>query len=215
VRPGTSRDREHRSISLCASPCGQRRSKSPRRPVGPRDRCRSLMLCAARFIVREMIDQQRRQPTDPNRVAEFVTYASRYEARRRQWERQAKPSIIAACLVLSLATLGACTKPVNCSGGDYRGGCVAGPEAPPTPPVASAPVAAPPVAASPVGASPAVINPVVVPAAMSRGDPREFAAIDDRQCRSYGLTFGSHDYADCRIRLSAQHRGIDPGPGGR
>jgi hypothetical protein len=27
------------------------------------------------------------------------------------------------------------------------------------------------------------------------------------------LVFGSHDYADCRIRLSAQHRGLDPNIG--
>jgi hypothetical protein len=37
--------------------------------------------------------------------------------------------------------------------------------------------------------------------------------VDDKQCRSYGLVFGSHDYADCRIRLSAQHRGLDPNIG--
>ena len=51
------------------------------------------------------------------------------------------------------------------------------------------------------------------PATIPRGDPSTFADVDDRQCRSYGLTFGSHDYADCRIRLSAQHRGLDPNIG--
>jgi hypothetical protein len=49
--------------------------------------------------------------------------------------------------------------------------------------------------------------------AIPRGDPGTFADVDDKQCRSYGLTFGSHDYADCRIRLSAQHRGLDPSIG--
>jgi hypothetical protein len=49
-----------------------------------------------------------------------------------------------------------------------------------------------------------------VPQGGSLGDPATFADTDDKQCRSYGLKFGTHDYADCRIRLSAQHRGLDP-----
>ena len=49
--------------------------------------------------------------------------------------------------------------------------------------------------------------------AVPYGDPSTFAEVDDKQCRSYGLVFGSHDYADCRIRLSAQHRGLDPNIG--
>lgn len=64
----------------------------------------------------------------------------------------------------------------------------------------------------------AVSSPTVAPAAAAptgvpRGEPAAFADVDDKQCRSYGLTFGSRDYADCRIRLSAQHRGLDPNIG--
>jgi hypothetical protein len=55
---------------------------------------------------------------------------------------------------------------------------------------------------------------VSMPAAAAvRGDPRDFAGVDDKQCRSYGIRFGTRDYADCRIRLSAQHRGLDPNVG--
>lgn len=28
---------------------------------------------------------------------------------------------------------------------------------------------------------------------------------DDAQCRSYGLTYGTNDYAQCRITLQQQH----------
>lgn len=109
-------------------------------------------------------------------------------------------------LTATLALLGACTQPMNCTE-TYRGGCVAGPPQPMSPPPAAvvepmpAPVPPPP----PVAAAPAV----------PYGDPASFAAIDDKQCRSYGLTFGTHDYADCRIRLSAQHRGLDPNAGAK
>jgi hypothetical protein len=107
-----------------------------------------------------------------------------------------KPSMILACLVIGVAPLGACSDSFDCSGGNYRGGCV-------------------PTGGGPVVAIPAPVSPPVSPAApapvgVTRGDPAQFADIDDRQCRSYGLTFGSRDYADCRIRLSAQHRGLDP-----
>jgi hypothetical protein len=61
-----------------------------------------------------------------------------------------------------------------------------------------------PVRAAPAGAT---------PAGVSLGDPGSFADIDDKQCRSYGLAFGTRDYADCRIKLSAQHRGLDPNAG--
>jgi hypothetical protein len=108
-------------------------------------------------------------------------------------------TLIVACLTLGL---GACTHPVDCSGGNYRGGCLPG-----TPDLA----AASPVVASPAAVSPGAVSPAVSgPAAVGRGDPAAFADVDDKQCRSYGLIFGSHDYADCRIRLSAQHRGLDP-----
>ncbi len=116
-----------------------------------------------------------------------------------QWERWVKPSVMAACLALVVAAPGACSRTVNCSGGDYGGGCIAG-------------------MAGPAGASPAAVSPDAGhagagPAGVGRGDPADFADVDDKHCRSYGLIFGSHDYADCRIRLSAQHRGLDPNIG--
>jgi hypothetical protein len=135
-----------------------------------------------------------------------------------------KQSIIAASLVLGVASLSGCSSSVDCSGGNYRGGCWPGTNvsAPAGPAVASPAVGSPPVAgpaaASPAVGSPAPARPAVPaanagPATVSRGDPSEFADVDDKQCRSYGLTFGSRDYADCRIRLSAQHRGLDPNLG--
>jgi hypothetical protein len=135
-----------------------------------------------------------------------------------------KRSIIAACLFSGVATLGACSSSVDCSGGNYRGGCFPGTAIPAgtspavATPAPASPVVASPVVASPVVASPAVANPAVAapnagPATVGRGDPSTFADVDDKQCRSYGLTFGSRDYADCRIRLSAQHRGLDPNLG--
>jgi hypothetical protein len=129
---------------------------------------------------------------------------------------------LSACLAGGLAMLGACSTPVGCSA-DYRGGCV--PEtvsAVPATPAAAIPGASPAAvipAASPAGASPAATRPAgtspaaTSPAAVRLGDPSEFADLDDKQCRSYGLTFGTRDYADCRIRLSAQHRGLDPNIG--
>lgn len=114
-----------------------------------------------------------------------------------------KRLMMAACLTLGVAALGACSRPVDCSGGNYRGGCLAGTEAPETEvPAAESPAASP-------GAAPANAGPATV----ARGDPAAFADVDDKQCRSYGLVFGTHDYADCRIRLSAQHRGLDPNIG--
>jgi hypothetical protein len=123
-----------------------------------------------------------------------------------------KPSMTLACLVLGVAALGGCGGPVNCAGGVYRNGCAPGDisAAPPTP----APAAAVPAAASPAPVSPAPVSPTPVSRpVVPYGDPASFADIDDKQCRSYGLTFGSRDYADCRIRLSAQHRGLDPSIG--
>jgi hypothetical protein len=149
---------------------------------------------------------------------------------RGQWEGMQKPSLIVACATLALSALSACTQPVDCSGGNYRGGCFPGTALPAstTPtvatPAAVSPSAAPPATAPPAGATPAAVSPAAPshataipagapPAGVARGDPGEFADVDDKQCRSYGLTFGSHDYADCRIRLSAQHRGLDPNLG--
>jgi hypothetical protein len=116
-----------------------------------------------------------------------------------------KPTVMLACLCLSVAALGGCSSPVNCSGGDYGGGCLAGAggPAPGVSPYAVAPYAAP------AAGAPAAASASGVPL----GDPATFADVDDKQCRSYGLVFGSHDYADCRIRLSAQHRGLDPNIG--
>jgi len=37
-------------------------------------------------------------------------------------------------------------------------------------------------------------------------DPNKFAATDDKQCQSYGLQPGTTPYADCRIKLSNQHK---------
>jgi hypothetical protein len=107
-----------------------------------------------------------------------------------------KFSVTVGCLVFGVAALSGCSESTNCSV-NYRGGCVPGP-------------VAPPVAVAPVPSSPAPVRPAV-----PFGDPSTFADVDDKQCRSYGLTFGSHDYADCRIRLSAQHRGLDPNIGTR
>ena len=41
-------------------------------------------------------------------------------------------------------------------------------------------------------------------------NPNAFATVDDQQCRSYGLTFGTREYAECRERLAIQHRGPEP-----
>jgi hypothetical protein len=121
-----------------------------------------------------------------------------------------KQSMATAFLILATVTLGGCTQAVNCSGGVYRSGCAAGPEIP------VQPVAAPltPAASVPASVSPAPVSPAQVSApAVPYGDPAKFADVDDKQCRSYGLVFGTRDYADCRLRLSAQHRGLDPNTG--
>jgi hypothetical protein len=117
--------------------------------------------------------------------------------------------ILAAAGVLSLAALGGCSQPsMDCSGGGaFRGGCMSADKAPPG---SVQPVTPAPAPVAPAAASPEPTQAAVAPVAIPRGDPSTFADIDDKQCRSYGLTFGSHDYADCRIRLSAQHRGLDP-----
>jgi hypothetical protein len=109
-----------------------------------------------------------------------------------------------ACLTLAVIALGGCTSSVDCSGGVFRGGCLPGTVGP--------------AAASPAPVSPGPPSSYTMPSGagsptVGRGDPSDFADVDDKQCRSYGLTFGSHDYADCRIRLSAQHRGLDPNIG--
>ena len=174
-------------------------------------------------------------------VKDVVSAARRSEranhcARNR---RLMKRSIILS-LALGMAALGSCSDPVNCSGGNFRNGCVPGPVGlAATKPSTVAPSATSPGTASPGTASPGTVTPgtatpgtatpgiaspgtaapgtatpgTVRPGTVSLGDPSEFADVDDKQCRSYGLIFGTRDYADCRIRLSAQHRGLDPNVG--
>jgi hypothetical protein len=127
-----------------------------------------------------------------------------------EWIAVAKRSATVAWLVLGVGALSACSNPVDCSGGSYRGDCLPG-----TPgSVSAASGAAPASVSRPANVGPASVGPASVgPTGVSVGDPRDFADMDDKQCRSYGLTFGSRDYADCRIRLSAQHRGLDPNIG--
>ena len=134
--------------------------------------------------------------------------------RRGRSENLVKFSMIAACLTISIAALGGCNNPADCSGGEYRGGCVPGAGGPAaTSPVVASPAPVTPAAGSPTAVSPSVGRATAGTTNLSRGDPSEFADVDDKQCRSYGLKFGSRDYADCRIRLSAQHRGLDPNLG--
>jgi hypothetical protein len=129
-------------------------------------------------------------------------------------------AMVAGWVVLSLSALSACSKPYSCGGSVYRGDCVLGEEGTvPAGPAAVSPGTAPASAAVPVGAgaggaTPAAVGPAVVgPSGVGHGEPSNFADVDDKQCRSYGLRFGTRDYADCRIRLSAQHRGLDPNIG--
>jgi hypothetical protein len=49
-----------------------------------------------------------------------------------------------------------------------------------------------------------------LPGTAGYDDPKKFEAIDDQQCRSYGLAPGTTPYADCRLKLSAQHQGVEP-----
>jgi hypothetical protein len=126
--------------------------------------------------------------------------------------------IALASLALMTGVLGGCSQTVSCAA-DYHGGCVPDPAAETNPgPAAVTPAVAAPVVVSPSGAAP-IAGPAATGARASSsggtalGDPAAFADVDDRQCRSYGLVFGTHDYADCRIKLSAQHRGLNPNTG--
>jgi hypothetical protein len=117
-------------------------------------------------------------------------------------------SMTVAFLALGVGALSGCgTQPCDTT---YRGGCMGGPAVQPSVTAPSSPPPAP-VVAAPAVAPPAAVVPTAP--AVPYGDPSTFADVDDKQCRSYGLTFGSHDYADCRLRLSAQHRGLDPNVG--
>jgi hypothetical protein len=53
-----------------------------------------------------------------------------------------------------------------------------------------------------------------LPGTAGYADPNRFAAEDDTLCKSYGLTFGTPAYADCREKLLAQHRSPEPTFGG-
>jgi hypothetical protein len=119
--------------------------------------------------------------------------------------------LLTAAAALSLLALTGCSNDsIDCSGGGvYRGGCMSADKAPAGTIQRVTPAAAPAASAPARSEPPPAVSPVAIP----RGDPSTFAEVDDKQCRSYGLTFGSHDYADCRIRLSAQHRGLDPNIG--
>jgi hypothetical protein len=126
-------------------------------------------------------------------------------------EEVMKPSILLGCLTLGTAALGGCTHTVDCSGAVYRSDCLPGTEIPAiASPATATPAAAGAAAATPATAGPATKSPAAGSSTSWYGDPSLFADVDDRQCRSYGLKFGTHDYADCRIQLSAQHRGLDP-----
>ena len=195
-----------------------------------------LMLFNRPSIIRPMINLTDWPLAAPELFADAAAFASHFDRKRsstkptaslgsvipkpltlvggRSKETQ-KQSLIVACVALAVSALSACTQPVDCSGGNYRGGCFPGTALPAaaTPAVAT-PAAVSPAAASSATSSPATAAPAgAAPAGVARGEPSEFADVDDKQCRSYGLTFGSRDYADCRIRLSAQHRGLDPNLG--
>jgi hypothetical protein len=45
-----------------------------------------------------------------------------------------------------------------------------------------------------------------LPGTAGYDDPDKFAAADDKQCRSYGVTPGTKEYTDCRIKVGAEHK---------
>ena len=48
-----------------------------------------------------------------------------------------------------------------------------------------------------------------LPGTAGYDDPKKFEKVDDEQCRSYGLVFGTAEYADCRVKLeSARKHGV-------
>lgn len=161
------------------------------------------MRLEGRFTICRMIDPNPRRPSTKHRAADTGAFTPGCpDPTRRLGRTQLSPMI--ASLALCIASLGGCSHPVDCGGGNYRGGCFPGAQAPDTTnPAVAGPASIGP-SGSPAGAAPANV---------ARGEPAAFADMDDKQCRSYGLLFGSHDYADCRIKLSAQHRGLDPNIG--
>jgi hypothetical protein len=45
-----------------------------------------------------------------------------------------------------------------------------------------------------------------LPGTAGYSDPNKFAGEDDKNCQSYGLAFGSPEYAACRVQFTQQHR---------
>lgn len=49
-----------------------------------------------------------------------------------------------------------------------------------------------------------------LPGTAGYSDPADFSAVDDKNCRSYGLAFGTSEYAACRVQFTQQHRSPEP-----
>jgi hypothetical protein len=49
-----------------------------------------------------------------------------------------------------------------------------------------------------------------LPGTAGYSDPNDYASEDDRNCKSYGLSFGTPDYAACRVQFTQQHRSPEP-----
>src|SRR5271169_2251074 len=49
-----------------------------------------------------------------------------------------------------------------------------------------------------------------LPGTAGYSDPAAFSDVDDRNCRSYGLAFGTPEYAACRVQFVQQHRSPEP-----
>ena len=62
----------------------------------------------------------------------------------------------------------------------------------------------------PVDCSMGIYHADCLPGTAGYDNPDKFADADDKQCRSYGLAFGTPQYADCRLKLSGEHKGAEP-----
>jgi hypothetical protein len=49
-----------------------------------------------------------------------------------------------------------------------------------------------------------------LPGTAGYSDPNDYASEDDKNCKSYGLAFGSTEYAACRVQFTQQHRSPEP-----
>lgn len=49
-----------------------------------------------------------------------------------------------------------------------------------------------------------------LPGTAGYSDPGDFASEDDKNCKSYGLAFGTPEYAACRVQFTQQHRSPEP-----